>query len=126
MAIRTNIDTTKFFIALLVGFSVVQIGSYVLSELGLMPFIKIGWGIMLMLVTILMTTLFTLGKNITQLNLKRDGPFIALIFVTIILMFIFLPSIIPQIFSTAALEMKDSLQETIATISRLGPGGIIR
>lgn len=123
---KSDFDTTKFFIALLVGFSFIQIGSYFLSELGFMPFIKIGWGLMLMLVTILMTTLFILGKKITQLNIKRDGPFIALIFVTIILMFVFLPDIIPQIFSTAALEMKDSVQETIATISRLGPGGIVR
>lgn len=128
MAIMTksNMDTTKFFIALLVGFVVIQIGSYFLSELGFMPFIKMGWGIMLMLVVVLITTLFVMGKNLTQLNLKRDGPFILLIFVTIILMFVFLPDIIPQIFSTAALEMKDSVQELIATISRLGPGGIIR
>lgn len=123
MIIKPKFDSTKFFLAVLISFIAIQIGSYVLSELGFMPFIKIGWGLMLILTGVMISTLFILGQNINQLSMKKDGPFIGLIFITIILMFIFLPKYLPEIFSSYSIGISDTIREVTGSIvASIGQG----
>ena len=128
MSIKTklNIDTTKLFIASLLSFAIIQVMLWILSELDIIPLIQIGWVFLLAVAIVGIVSLFVLGKKIGTLDLKRDGPFILVIFVSIIALFIWLPNLVPQIFSSTALEMGDYFKELVATISRLGPGGIIK
>jgi len=121
---RLDINTTKFFSAVLISFIIIQAVSFLLAELDIMPLIKMGWVLFLFLIIIGITSIFILGKKIGTLNLKQDGPFILLVFGLIIILFVFLPDIVPQIFSSKSLEISETIKETLNTIIPMGPGGI--
>ena len=121
---RFGFNTTKFFIVLLLSFITIQIISYLLSEIMDYPMLKMGWVLLIFLVVIGIVSLFVLGKRLGQLELKKDGLFILLIFGMIILAFIYLPEIIPQIFSAQSLEVGEYFKKIINVIMKLSPGGI--
>ncbi len=126
MTLRERFNTQKFFIALLVAFLAVQLISWIASEyFPEVQILKGGPMLLLFLVVIGIISLFVLGKKLGQLDLKKDFLFILLVFGAIIALFIFLPAIIPQIFSVRGLEMGDFLKEIIAAIMKLSPGGIV-
>ncbi len=126
MAIKGNrIQAGKFLQVVLIAFAIIQGLSWVLSELDIFPIIKGGWFLLLMLVVIGLTTLFTLGRGITQLELKRNLLFILLIFGIIIASFIFLPKYLPQIFSTSGIEFGATIKQTMISVIKLTPGGIV-
>ncbi len=126
MTLRERFNTQKFFIALLVAFLAVQLISWIASEyFPEVQILKGGTMLLLFLVVIGIISLFVLGKQLGQLDLKKDFLFILLVFGAIIALFIFLPAIIPQIFSVRGLEMGDFLKEIIAAIMKLSPGGIV-
>jgi len=124
MALKERFNTLKFFQALLFGFLAVQIISWILSEFDIMPIIKGGPMLLLFLVVIGMVSLLVLGKRLGQLSLKKDLLFILLVFAAVILLFIFLPDIVPQIFSAGGMELKEFLRENVATVIQAGPRGI--
>ncbi len=119
-----GVDTGKFFITLLLSFVAIQIASWFLSEVLDYPMLKTGWILLLFLVVIGIIALFMLGKNITQLTLKKDGLFILIIFGLIILAFIYLPKYLPTIFSATGFEIREFLRETIGTAIQLGGTGV--
>ena len=118
MAIREKIDPTKLFQVVLIAFVVIQGISFVLSELDVFPIIKGGWFLLLILTLITLTTLFTLGKNITQLEIKKNLVFIVLVFGLIILAFVYLPTYLPQIFSSASIDIGETVRESSGTIGQ--------
>jgi uncharacterized protein with PQ loop repeat len=88
------------------------------------PMLKGGVMLFLFLVIIAIVSLFVLGRRLGQLDLKKDLPFVLLVFGGIIAAFIFLPQVVPQIFSTQALEMSETIKRTINSVIGLSPGGI--
>ena len=128
MALKSNlkINVNKLFQAVLIGFVAVQIVSWVISSfVSDIPLLKGGPLLFLFLIIILFSTLYTLGQNINQLNIKRDGLFVLLVFGAVIALFIFLPNIIPQIFSTNVMEFGENIKRLVTTIMRFSPGGIV-
>lgn len=125
MALKNKIDPSKMFQVVLIVFIVAQGISWLLSELDIFPLISGGWFLLLLLIGVGLTTLFSLGKNITTLEIKRNLLFIVIVFAIIILSFIFLPQLIPQIFSTSSIEFGESIKETLVSIISMGPGGIV-
>lgn len=118
-------DGKTYFNSLLFGFLAVQISSWIISSyLPDVPLFKGGRILFLFLIVIAMTSLYILGKNLTFLNLKRDGLFIIFIFVTILVLFLVLPYLVPQIFSSGGLEIRDFLRDGIVTVIQMGPTGI--
>ncbi len=98
MILKQKLDVTKLFIALALILVIVQIGSILYTNIyGGTP-LKLGWAFFLLLIVTAMTSTFVLGKKIGQLN-KTDLIFIIIEFVAIILIFYYLPKIVPEIFS---------------------------
>ena len=89
-----------------------------------MPILKGGPMLLLFLVVIGIVSLLVLGKRLGQLDLKRDLPFIILVFAAVILLFIFLPTIVPQIFSVEGAQFGEFMKDVISAIMKLSPGGI--
>ncbi len=122
----TRIDADKFFIALLFSFVAIQLGSWILSSLiPKLPLIKGGWVLFLFLIIITITTLYTLGKNIKDFNFRREGMVIFFIFIIVFLLFIFIPKMVPEIFSVLGTEIREFFRENVGTIIRLSPSGIV-
>jgi len=120
---RTKLDEKKFFQSLVLGFVAVQLISLVISYLFPdMQLIKGGYILFLFLFTILITTTFTLGKKIGELNLKRDGPFILFVFLSVIALFILIPKIVPEIFSTFSIELSRIFEDSINSVIKIGTG----
>jgi len=118
---RTKLDEKKFFQSLVLGFVAVQLISLVISYLFPdMQLIKGGYILFLFLFTILITTTFTLGKKIGELNLKRDGPFILFVFLSVIALFILIPKIVPEIFSSFSIELGRIFEDSINSIIKIG------
>jgi len=125
MVKNTNFDANKIFVVLLLSFVAIQVASYLLSEFSDYQFIKMGWIFLLFFVVIGMVSIFTLGKKLGQLEIKRDGIFVAFIFMIIVLAFMFLPEYIPQIFSVQSLEVSEYLKSTIDSIIQLNTSGVV-
>ncbi len=124
--IKGKFDIQKFFIALLLGFLAVQLISWIASEyFPEVEMLKGGPMLLLFLVIIGIISLFVLGKRLGQLDLKKDLLFILLVFGAIIVAFIFLPDVIPQIFSASGYEIREFLRETIGTVMKLGGTGVV-
>ena len=117
---RTKLDEKKFFQSLVLGFVAVQLVSLVLSNLFDVELIKGGYILFLFLFTILITTTFTIGKKIGELNLKRDGPFILFVFLSVIALFILIPKIVPEIFSSFSIELGRIFGDSINSIIKIG------
>jgi len=95
---RLSIDSKKYFQAILVSFLVIQAISFILFKYADIPLLKIGWLFILSLVIVAISTLFTLGININQLNTKSI-IFMAIVLLVVIALIFALPKIIPEIFS---------------------------
>jgi len=119
---KNRIDVKKFFQIVLVGFLAVQIISWIISSVSDIPIIKGGNMLFLFLIVILLVTLFSIGKDLKDFDIKRDGLLLLLVFGAIILLFLILPTIIPEIFSTSGIDFKNFLRENIGTILKIGTG----
>lgn len=120
-----NFDTQKVLIALLFSFIVLQLALYMMSEFGLIGVIKLGWVLFLFLAIVGITSLFTIGKRIGQLDLKKDLPFILIVFSLIIIAFIFLPDYLPQIFSSFSIEIGRVVKESLGSMIRTSISGVV-
>jgi len=109
---RTGFDGTKWFQAILFSFIAVQILSFILHVAFDFPLLKGGWILLLFLLTIFIVVLFVTGRKLGQLK-KQDWIFFGLVVLILIVSFFILPKIIPQIFSTQSLELRDSLYSII-------------
>lgn len=112
----------KFFQVVIIGFVALQIVSWLISSTTDIPIIKGGPMLFLFMVVILFVTLFSIGKNIDTLNLREEGLFILLVYVTIFILFIYLPDIVPEIFSVSGIEFKDFLRDVVGQIASIGTG----
>jgi membrane-associated HD superfamily phosphohydrolase len=124
MALQDRIQPGKFFQVVLIAFAVLQFTSWILDELDIFPLIKGGWFLMLLLAIVALTTLFTIGRTRTPLELKRNALFILLVFAIIVGLVIFLPKYIPQIFSASSIEFGEAIKQTMISVIKLTPGGI--
>jgi len=122
---RKQIDWKKFFLALLFAFITIQVVSWILSEYTDFPILKGGPILLFFLVVVGIVSLFVLGRKLGELDLKKDGIFILFVFIFLILAFIFIPKIVPEIFSVGGAEIREFLQKTVTTIMKLSPGGIV-
>ena len=99
MVARINgIDVNKYFITLLLIFVALQAGSYIYSQFVNSTPLKLGWAFLLVLVTVAIISLYTLSKQIGNLD-GKDMVFIIIEFGVIIGLFMYLPDLLPQIFS---------------------------
>ena len=122
--IKSRFDPTKFFITLLVIFVAVQSSIWVASQyIPEVEFIKMGWILMMMLSICAIISIFILGKKIGELR-KEDLIFIFLEFGLIISAFIFLPQIIPEIFSTYSIQISELIKESVGSIISATGSGI--
>lgn len=113
MAIRLGFNTKKYFQAILISFLVIQAGSFLLHTIYNMPLLKMGWLLMLSLVIILITTLYTLGINFNQLN-KKSLIFVGIVFIGVIALMFFIPKLVPEIFSIQYSELiKSSINSIV-------------
>lgn len=120
--LKNRIDVKKFFQIVLVGFLAVQIVSWIISSISDIPIIKGGPMLFLFLIVILIVTLFSIGRDLKTFEMKRDGLLLLLVFGAVILLFLVLPSIVPEIFSTSGMEFRNFLRENIGTIIQIGTG----
>jgi len=126
MAIKDRFNVGKVFQALLLGFLAVQILSWIASEFFEdVSLLRGGPMLLLFLVIIGITSLFVLGRRLGQLDLKKDLLFVLLVFGGIIAAFVFLPRVVPQIFSIGGLELGEYIQQTINSAIGSSPGGIV-
>lgn len=119
---RTKLDEKRFFLALLFGFITIQVVSWILSEYTDFPILKGGPILLFFLVIVGIVSLFVLGKRLGDLDLKKDGIFILFVFISLILLFIFIPKIVPEIFSVGGAEIREFLRGTIGTVMKVGSG----
>lgn len=131
--INPKIDTSKFFITLLLIFVAVQSSIWIASKyIPEVQFIKMGFILFLFLAVSAIVSIFMLGKNLGTLK-KEDLIFIFIQFLAIVGLFIFLPRAIPQIFSSVSLEISEVIRETAGSviagigegIGIVGNGGIV-
>lgn len=125
IGLKKQIDVKKIFLVLLLSFLAIQLVSWALSEFAGYQIIKGGTMLLLFLVVIFLTTLFSLGRNINQLTWKKDGLFILIVFGLIITAFVALPKYLPMFFSSSSMQFKTSLEEIIQAIVKLSSGGIV-
>lgn len=121
----TGIDEKKYFQVVLFSFIAVQVLSWAISSVSDTPILKGGQMLFLFLIAILLVTLYSIGKDFTTLSLKKDGVFILLVFVAIILLFLMLPSIIPSIFSASGFEVREFIIKTAGNIMSYGGTGVV-
>jgi len=91
-------DVNKLFITLLLIFVALQAGSYLYSEFVDAEPLKLGWAFFIMLIVVTIISLYTLSRRIGSLD-GKDIIFIVIMAASIIALFIYLPDLIPQIFS---------------------------
>ena len=97
---KINIDPLKFFQVVAISFILIEILSWLLSSISpSIPLLRGGWVLIIFAVIILLTYLFSLSLNISQIQLKRDIPILIIILGVIGLLYFFLPQIVPQLFS---------------------------
>jgi len=115
---KFSIDGSKYFQAILISFLLIQSISFILYQYADIPLLKIGWLLTLSLVIVAISTLFTLGININQLNTKSI-IFMAVVLVVIISLIFALPKIIPEIFSIynpSAIDYSNQLNSILGGI----------
>jgi len=112
MVFRLGFDTKKYFQVILISFLVIQAGSWLLHIIYNFPLLKMGWLLILSLVIILITTLYTLGINFNQLNIK-SLIFMGIVFAGVIALMIFIPRFVPEIFSV---QYSDLIKQGLGSI----------
>lgn len=91
-------EPAKYFQTILISFLLIETISFLLYKFADVPLLKIGWLIMLSLIIVGISTLFTLGISIGELN-KNSLIFILIVLAAILALIFFLPQILPEIFS---------------------------
>jgi len=125
MAIK--FDTTKFFQISLIAFIVIEALTWLLSQFDIgVTFLKGGWIIFMFLLVILLVTLWQFGTNLTSLKIK-DFIFMILVLGVLVILYILLPQIIPQIFSVIpgneiGYQLRDFFTKTLGSILKVGTG----
>ena len=118
--IRPSIDTSKFFITLLVIFIAVQGGIWIASRyIPEVEFLKMGWILFMFLAVSAIVSIFMLGKKLGNLR-KEDLIFIVIQFIAIVGLFIFLPKFIPEIFSIYSIEVSELIKESFSAVITTG------
>ena len=121
-----RIDTSKLFQAIVIGFILIQGLSWILSSVSPeIPLLRGGWFLFLMLIAIVVVTSFIVGKNIWQLDFKKDGIFIFLVFIAVTLLFLILPEVVPKIFSAGGMEFREYLIKSFGNIAGFGGTGVV-
>jgi len=118
-------SANEMFKAVLVGFLATQLISWIISAFTDIPILKGGPMLILFLVIVVITTLYTLGQNITQVNIKKEGILILLVFGIILALIMFLPDYLPQIFSSQSIELGETIKETMISVIKLSSGGVV-
>lgn len=121
----TGIDEKKYFQVVLFSFLAVQLLSWAISSVSDTPILKGGPMLFLFLIAILLVTIYSIGRDFTSLSLKKDGIFILLVFIAIILLFLILPIIIPSIFSANGLELREFVIKTAGNVIGYGGTGVV-
>jgi len=124
MALIGNIDTKKYFEVVLVSFLAVEVVSWILSSVSDTPILKGGTILFLFLVTILLITLFSIGKNLDTIRWGREGFFILLVIAGVSALFFMLPKLVPELFSSIGVNLNKALNEMGADIVKTA-GNII-
>jgi len=112
---KLGFSTKNYIQGVLVSFLVVQAIAYILHVALDIPLLKIGWLFILSLVIVAISTLFTLGININQLNMKSI-IFMGIVLLIIMALIFALPRILPEIFSIynpSAIEYSNQLNSII-------------
>ena len=116
--VRIGIDSSKYFQAILISFLLIQAISFILYTYADIPLIKMGWLLVLSLVIVGISTLFTLGISIDKLNTKSI-IFMIIVLLVVIGLIYSLPKIVPEIFSLynpSALEYSNQLNSVLGGI----------
>jgi len=115
--ITERFNVNKFFIALLLIFVTIQVGSWILAEYDIIDIkvLKGGWILFLFLAVTAIISIYITGRRIGTLT-KQDIFFVVVVFLAIVGLFYYLPTIIPQIFSSQALEMSETIKNTIHSV----------
>lgn len=121
----TGIDEKKYFQVVFFSFLAVQILSWAISSVSTTPILKGGPMIFLFMAVILIVTLYNIGRDFSSLSLKKDGIFIIFVFIAIIILFIALPKLIPQIFSASGLEIRNFIIKSGGNIFSYGGTGVV-
>lgn len=94
---KFSIEPAKYFQTIMVSFLLIQVVSWLLFQFADIPLIKMGWLLMLSLIIVAISTLFSLGIGITELN-KNSIIFILIVLAAIIALIFTLPRLLPEIF----------------------------
>jgi len=120
--VKIGIDSKKYFQAILVSFLVIQAISFILYQYADIPLLKIGWLLILSLIIVAISTLFTLGVSINQLDTKSI-IFMGVVLLVVIALIFALPKIIPEIFSLynpSGLEYSNVIRQNLNSILSFG------
>lgn len=129
MAIK--IDANKFFQVAAISFIVVEALSWLLNQIVPdLPFLKGGWIVFMFMLVILLTTLWNFGSNLYGLK-PKDFIFMALVLAVIVVLYIFLPQAIPQLFSSIPSQIssgqtiRDFFVRTIGSAISISSSGVV-
>jgi ABC-type multidrug transport system permease subunit len=115
-------EPSKYFQAILVSFLLIETVSFLLYTFADIPLIKLGWLFMVSLIIVVISTLFTLGININQMD-KNSIIFIFIVLAAIIALLFFLPKIIPEIFqiyNPSGIEYSEAIRQNLNSILSWG------
>lgn len=91
-------EPSKYFQTILISFLLIETISYILYKFADVPILKLGWLMILSLIIVAISTLFTLGINVNQMD-KNSIIFILIVLAAILSLIFFLPRLLPEIFS---------------------------
>lgn len=120
---RAPIDIKKVFILSLLSFAIIEGLLYLAQAFGLAEFVKGGFFITLMLLTVFLSTLFNLGVSVKELKL-RDIITMGIVLVVVIILYFLLPYVVPQIYSIipGSQQIRDNLVKTLSSVAGIGTG----
>lgn len=104
-------NITTFFIVILLGLVVIQVGSVILSSFMDVEMLSLGWAFILLIAIVSIISIFVTGRRLGQLD-KKDIIFIIIQIVAIVVLFIYLPILVPEIFSS----IPPAIKETFSSI----------
>jgi ABC-type transport system involved in multi-copper enzyme maturation permease subunit len=125
-----KIESQKVFTVSLVCLVVITAISWLINQFapGTLPNLKVGFIFILFGVVILLTTVFTLGLNISTLKIK-DIIFMIIILAILVALYIFLPSVIPNVFSIIPgneinYQIRDFFSKTLGSVAGMMGTGV--
>jgi magnesium-transporting ATPase (P-type) len=127
MAIK--LEPQKLLAVSVISFVIVEALSWLLNKISPdIPFLKGGWILILFGIVILLTTLYNFGIEITNIKIQQV-IFMILVMAILVLLYIFLPQIVPQIFSIipgseVSNGVREFLTKTIGSVMGVSSGVI--